>query len=97
MGKVVGSHGVKGWLKIHPFTEKIETLSEYPNWLISSDEKNWDDFKVEKTIVKNNVFLVKLDTINDRNESDVLKKYICLLYTSPSPRDRSLSRMPSSA
>ena len=23
--------------------------------------------------------------------------YICLLYTSPSPRDRSLSRMPSSA
>ena len=24
-------------------------------------------------------------------------QYICLLYTSPSPRDRSLSRMPSSA
>ena len=23
--------------------------------------------------------------------------YICLLYTSPSPRDRSVSRMPSSA
>lgn len=76
MGKVVGSHGVKGWLKIHPFTEKIETLGEYSNWLISSDEKHWDDFKVEKTIVKNNVFLVKLDTINDRNESDVLKKYM---------------------
>ena len=30
--------------------------------------------------------------------SKVLKKSIpCLLYTSPSPRDRSLSRMPSSA
>ena len=29
---------------------------------------------------------------------DVLEKHnICLLYTSPSPRDRSLSRMPSSA
>ena len=25
------------------------------------------------------------------------RSYICLLYTSPSPRDRSLSRMPSSA
>ena len=24
-------------------------------------------------------------------------RYVCLLYTSPSPRDRSLSRMPSSA
>ena len=27
----------------------------------------------------------------------VIGEYICLLYTSPSPRDRSLSRMPSSA
>ena len=26
-----------------------------------------------------------------------LYQYICLLYTSPSPRDRSISRMPSSA
>ena len=32
-------------------------------------------------------------------QNDILKEYIasCLLYTSPSPRDRSLSRMPSSA
>ena len=30
--------------------------------------------------------------------SELLKRYVdCLLYTSPSPRDRSLSRMPSSA
>ena len=30
-------------------------------------------------------------------ELGITKDYICLLYTSPSPRDRSLSRMPSSA
>ena len=30
-----------------------------------------------------------------KNENDLLK--ICLLYTSPSPRDGLLSRMPSSA
>ena len=29
--------------------------------------------------------------------SSILLVYTCLLYTSPSPRDRSLSRMPSSA
>ena len=28
---------------------------------------------------------------------DWLKRYACLLYTSPSPRDRTRSRMPSSA
>ena len=29
--------------------------------------------------------------------ADSMQIYRCLLYTSPSPRDRSLSRMPSSA
>ena len=29
--------------------------------------------------------------------ADYVKNMVCLLYTSPSPRDRSLSRMPSSA
>ena len=32
-----------------------------------------------------------------RVENHVTKLYICLLYTSPSPRDRTRSRMPSSA
>ena len=31
------------------------------------------------------------------NELNFISPYICLLYTSPSPRDRFLSRMPSSA
>ena len=30
-------------------------------------------------------------------ETDPKHKYLCLLYTSPSPRDRQKSRMPSSA
>ena len=37
---------------------------------------------------------------NVRNQGDMIdgySSYFCLLYTSPSPRDRSLSRMPSSA
>ena len=33
--------------------------------------------------------------IQEQNES--IERYLCLLYTSPSPRDGLLSRMPSSA
>ena len=29
--------------------------------------------------------------------NSMISKYVCLLYTSPSPRDATLSRMPSSA
>ena len=35
--------------------------------------------------------------INDRKFKRVVMDYYCLLYTSPSPRDATLSRMPSSA
>ena len=33
----------------------------------------------------------------DENPRDTVKIKFCLLYTSPSPRDRTRSRMPSSA
>ena len=33
----------------------------------------------------------------EANRDWLMPRYICLLYTSPSPRDATLSRMPSSA
>ena len=40
-----------------------------------------------------------IDTIDQpkEEEQEALQYYSCLLYTSPSPRDRQKSRMPSSA
>ena len=38
-----------------------------------------------------------LNTIDLNGGTKTMQSDICLLYTSPSPRDRSLSRMPSSA
>ena len=38
-----------------------------------------------------------LGNVTDSEEEVVVKKNGCLLYTSPSPRDLSTSRMPSSA
>ena len=35
--------------------------------------------------------------LNQEKVKELILPYICLLYTSPSPRDATLSRMPSSA
>ena len=43
------------------------------------------------------VFSVMNDRGLDLSPTDIFKADICLLYTSPSPRDRTRSRMPSSA
>ena len=36
-------------------------------------------------------------TFDEDTAADLTKRLVCLLYTSPSPRDLSTSRMPSSA
>ena len=49
--------------------------------------------------IKSFVFSTDVATIASVNADAVIAVYpfTCLLYTSPSPRDRSVSRMPSSA
>ena len=41
--------------------------------------------------------MYKAMTLDDFHAPTDIEEYICLLYTSPSPRDRTRSRMPSSA
>ena len=52
----------------------------------------------EETLAAYDVIEVRANVVvlNDRAK-ELIARYPCLLYTSPSPRDRSLSRMPSSA
>ena len=58
------------------------------------------NFKAWMFTIMKNIFInnyrkkVKANTIIDSTENLF---YLCLLYTSPSPRDATLSRMPSSA
>ena len=85
MGKIVSSHGIKGWLKIYPFTENVATLNDYSDWLVSKDEKVWLRYKVEKTIIKNKSILVKFTDLNNRNDSDGLNKNIVGIERSDLP------------
>ena len=57
---------------------------------------------IEQVVVRTPSFFEELATIIEAVDLDVWKaylqfRYICLLYTSPSPRDKRQSRMPSSA
>ena len=54
--------------------------------------EEYEDFKLHDEM--NIGYDVEEDDLPDEIEED---SWICLLYTSPSPRDATLSRMPSSA
>ena len=59
----------------------------------------WDPVKQYDLVYKSRVFTdtYSKDTIQVNNADKVIQGGTCLLYTSPSPRDRQKSRMPSSA
>ena len=37
-GKITGCHGIKGWVKIHSFTEPMENFLGYGGWMLNDRE-----------------------------------------------------------
>ena len=62
--------------------------------LYTPDEEWWKEHKVPPSFV-NITEDVRIEKLMKRRYAGLSKS--CLLYTSPSPRDATLSRMPSSA
>ena len=64
---------------------------------------DWSRRLIEENNLTPNDFILPIFLIDGKNKKQSIKsmpgvyRYTCLLYTSPSPRDLSTSRMPSSA
>ena len=74
------------FIKINNATFRHRNDSFYENF-------NWTVQKGEHWVITGNVSAGKTSLVHALSG----KYYVCLLYTSPSPRDLSTSRMPSSA
>ena len=72
MGRVVAPYGVLGWLKIHPDTEIFDGLLDYKSWWIGKDN-DWRELKVESAKVHNDVLVVKLQGVDDRDAAFACK------------------------
>ena len=65
MGRITVPFGVKGWVKIHPFTETPASLLAYPKWWIGTDSE-WRELQVEKAEVHGESVAAKLAGCDDR-------------------------------
>lgn len=62
LGKIVGTFGVHGWMKVQSFTEPPENIFEYEKWRIRRGGQ-WSDVEVEDGRVTAKGVLVKLTGI----------------------------------
>jgi len=60
MGRVAGAYGVQGWLKVLPFTERVDALAGFPVWWVRRGER-WQAVKVVQARVHGRHLLAQLD------------------------------------
>ncbi len=72
MGRVSAPHGIKGWIKVQPFTQEIDGLLGYPQWWLGQDGE-WRERRIAESAVHGTVVLARLEGCNDREAAEALK------------------------
>lgn len=66
LGKITTAFGIKGWVKVHSYTDPMTNLLEYPIWHIFVDGQ-WKEFKVLQGKPQGKGLVASLNSINDRD------------------------------
>ena len=72
MGRVTGAFGIKGWVKVQPFTDSIDGLLGYPIWWLEQDG-GWSERKVCDGAAHGRVLVAQLLGCEDRASAAALK------------------------
>jgi 16S rRNA processing protein RimM len=72
MGRINAPFGVKGWVKIQPFTETLDALLDYPVWQIGKGSQ-WQELEIEEATVHGDFIVAKLASCNDRDAAYALR------------------------
>lgn len=78
MARISGPYGVKGWIKIQPFTINIDQLLNKKEWLIG-DEKSLISYPIETSKKHGNNIVAKLVNVDDRDAALGFKNKTILL------------------
>jgi 16S rRNA processing protein RimM len=84
LGEVCGVHGIKGWIKVHSFTEPRTNLLAYRDWLLDSGGRRWSA-RVEAATVAGKNVIAKLAGVDDRDAAQTLVGTLVLIPRSELP------------
>jgi len=71
VGRITTVHGIKGWVKVHSFTELTEDIFRYPPWWLKTPE-GWREIEVDQCRATNKGLLVHIAGVDDR---EVARQY----------------------
>jgi 16S rRNA processing protein RimM len=68
LGRVSGLYGVKGWVKIHSYTDPRESILRYSNWMICRDA-GWQSVNVAEGKPHGKTLIARFDGVEDRDDA----------------------------
>jgi len=71
LGKVGAVYGIKGWLKVHSFTDDTDAILDYFPWSLKLGNKT-QTVEITDWRKHNKGLIVKVDNIDDRDEAQAL-------------------------
>lgn len=72
MGRVRAPFGVKGWIKVQPFTQRIDGLLEFGEWWICAG-RDWQSYQVGEVAVHGRDVIARLTGVDDRDAANALR------------------------
>lgn len=72
MGRVAAPYAVKGWLKLHTFTEYLDGLLDYDVWYLGRNGA-WREYRLLDGKVHGQYLLASLEGVADRDGAEALQ------------------------
>lgn len=66
VGRVGSAHGIKGWVKIHSFTEPFDNILNYQPWQLAKNGRI-NFIKIINKRLQNQTLIVQFEHCNDRD------------------------------
>lgn len=85
MGRIAAAHGIRGLVKIQPFTEYLDSLLDYRIWWIGHEHGPWREVKVGQCEVHSKTLVAQLPDCPDRTAAEKLKGLLIAVPRSSLP------------
>jgi len=85
MGRIAAAHGIRGWVRIQPFTEYLDSLLAYRKWWIGHEHGPWREVEVGQREVHNKTLAAQLPDCPDRTAAEKLKGLLIAVPRSSLP------------
>jgi 16S rRNA processing protein RimM len=86
MGRIAAAHGIRGWIKVQPYTEYLDSLADYRFWWLGHENGPWHEVEVQQCEVHNKTLAAQLPDCPDRTAAEKLKGLLIAVPRSSLPQ-----------